>query len=196
LYAKGGFSTSQDKNHVPLITPIYKGNYCCKIILDKNEKEEMVRHGADANLLLKNVFFGPAAVTKLYDVHQYIIDHMEDSNTFNYKRKHCFIITQGVRIEANKFADILYHAFVYCTKYYKSNFKLYDYVVVDVAYDNGTKGKQAAQVICIVDVRDYTSLYPNSLKQLIVVQYMQDATFSRNDGSTETQKMYKPLKWD
>jgi len=54
---------------------------------------------------------------------------------------------------------------VYCTKYYKGNFKRYDYAVVDAKYDNGAKGRQVTQVICIVDVIQDT---PQLLYSLIV----------------------------
>ena len=198
LYTKGGFSTSYpiNKNYVPPITPIYIGDYCCKIVLDNNGFENMVGHGPDANLVLLDAFFGHAAIKNLDDIYQLLIDHFEDTNNFDYREPCCYMITQGVRIEANKSADILDHAFVYCTKYYKGNFKRYDYVVVDVEYDNGTKGRQVAQVICIVDVRQDTPLLLYSLKQLFIVQYLQEDTFTRHDGRTDIQNMYKQLKWE
>jgi len=105
-----------------------------------------------------------------------------------------YLITQGERIEANKSSDILDHAFVYCTKYYKGNFKRYDYFVINVNCHNDTNRRQVAQVICIVDVRQDTPLLLYSLKQLFIVQCLQEDTFTRHDGRTDIQNMYKQLK--
>jgi len=57
--------------------------------LDKNVEEVMVGHGADDDLVLNDKFFGHAAVKSLDDVNQFIIDHIEDSYTFNYMERHC-----------------------------------------------------------------------------------------------------------
>jgi len=114
-------------------------------------------------------------------------------NIFNYKGKYCYFISKGVRMEVNKSADKLDHAFVCCTKYYKGNFnndyKRNDYVVDDVNYNKGTKGRQVDQIVCIDDAMQDTPHCLYCLKQLFIVQYMQDDSFSRNDGRTDIQTM-------
>jgi len=106
------------------------------------------------------------------------------------------VVAQGVRNKANKYPDMLDYAFLFCTEYYKGNFMRYDYVVVDVKYNNGTKGRQFAQVICNIDVRQDTLLCLYSLKQFLLFRICNMTAFFRNDERNDIQNIYKQLKWE
>ena len=73
----------------------------------------------------------------------------------------------------------------------------YDYVVVNIKYDNGTEGRQVAQVVCVIDVVEDEHPY-STVKTLFIVQYLQDDVInSRVDGRNDDQTMmYKRLKWE
>ena len=186
--------------------------------MDKYGHEEIFGHlffNKDCDL--EDTYFGHTAVKCMEDIFTFITDYYwdleyEDSDsdgievTHNYKDneghqrnrdKYYFNILQGVKFEANITADILDHAFVYCTKYYKGKYKRYDYVVVNIKYDNGTEGRQVAQVVCVIDVVEDEHPY-STVKTLFIVQYLQDDVINpRVDGRNDDQTMmYKRLKWE
>ena len=179
--------------------------YSFKIKLDTNGYEEIFGHNGNKDYDLDDTYFGHNAVKCMEDIFGLITDYFWDleyedwHNEGNkpYRDKYYFNILQGVKFEANITSDILDHAFVYCTKYYKGKYKRYDYVVVNIKYDNGTEGRQVAQVVCVFDVIEDKDPY-STFKTLFTVQYLQDDVINpRVDGRNDDQTMmYKRLKWE
>ena len=155
--------------------------------MDANDNQELVGAMEHKNFSLEDDFFGQAAVKSINDIFSFLVDYFWEDDEMVDATEYCFHIIQGVRVEANDDAGILDHILVHCTKYYKGLFKRYDYVVVEVDYNDGTTGMQVAQVVCILDMKH--GMLGQS-KYLFIVQYMQEDTNSRNHS------LFKTLKWE
>jgi len=83
---------------------------------------------------------------------------------------------------------------IYCTSDYKGEYKRYDFVVVEVEYDDGTKANQVAQVISII-----AKMYPRhkieEAEYLFIVQYLQN-DINPSGKSNEFNSSFKQLKWE
>ena len=155
--------------------------------MDANDNQELVGAMEHKNFSLEDDLFGHAAVKSINDIFSFLVDYFWEDDEMVDATEYCFHIIQGVRVEANVDAGILDHILVHCTKYYKGLFKRYDYVVVEVDYNDGTTGMQVAQVVCILDMKH--GMLGQS-KYLFIVQYMQEDTNSRNHS------LFKTLKWE
>mgnify|MGYP000679763631 CR=1 FL=1 len=157
--------------------------------MDANDNQELVGAVEHKKFGLEDDYFGHAAVKSINDIFSFLVDYFwEDDEVMVDATEYCFHIIQGVRVEANVDAGILDHTLVHCTKYYKGLFKRYDYVVVEVEYNDGTTGRQVAQVVCSLDMKH--GMLGQS-KYLFIVQYMQEDDEVNNDHT-----MFKQLKWE
>ena len=185
------------------ITPLHTlPKYQCR--LEKNSKNEEVLVGCNLHwdCVLLDKFFGHQAITSIKQLPKYLMDHIRKVNLneeiiFNTIvpniSETSFYILQGVALRGDIESGVL-PGYIYCTNEYKGEYKRYDYINVDVKYDDGTTGKQVAQVICILAMLYQTSKIEEA-EYLFIVQFLQED--ERPCGtSNDFNFQFKQQRWE
>ena len=191
------------------ITPLLSSwKYACLLGKDERNVDLLVGYSFHHDVILLDKYFGHKSIPDIKKLSHYLMSYFEKNDVvevvsnsmcpvdefgFLPDSKYSFNILQGAIIRGDVDSGVE-PGIIYCTPDYKGEFKRYDYVVVEVEYDDGTKAYPVAQVITIIAMMHPVHKIEEA-QYLFIVQYLQND--NKPVGVTnEFNNSFKQLRWE